>query len=143
MFSYTNGRRYNLFQSSFAKQIVEIENNKRKILLHGNLKSLRSIIDIDDAMEAYWLTAKKGKIGEIYNIGGNKTIELSKFLDILKKKSKVKIITMVDKKLLRKTEVTLQIPDTSKFKKQTNWKPKVKFSDSVNFLLNEFRRKNR
>ena len=54
---------YNLFQSSFAKQIVEIENNKKEILLHGNLKSLRSIIDIDDAMEAYWLTAKRGKIG--------------------------------------------------------------------------------
>ena len=31
MFSYTNGRRYNLFQSSFAKQIVEIENNKKKM----------------------------------------------------------------------------------------------------------------
>ena len=53
MFSYTNGRRYNLFQSSFVKQIVEIENNRRKILVHGNLKSLRTMLDIDDAMEAF------------------------------------------------------------------------------------------
>ena len=62
MFSYTNGRRYNLFQSSFVKQIVEIENNRRKILVHGNLKSLRTMLDIDDAMEAYWLTAIRGKM---------------------------------------------------------------------------------
>lgn len=143
MFTYLNPRRTNLFASHWADQVSKIEMGKIKILRHGNLKSTRTIIDIDDAMRSYWVAATKGKIGEIYNIGGNKTIELSKFLDILKKKSKVKIITMVDKKLLRKTDVTLQIPDTSKFKKQTNWKPKVKFSDSVNFLLNEFRRKNR
>ena len=48
---------------------------------YGNLKSLRSIIDIDDAMEAYWLTAKRGKIGEIYNIGGNKSISVKNALD--------------------------------------------------------------
>ena len=63
MFSYTNSRRFTLFQSAFAKQIAEIEKNKIKYLKHGNLKSIRTFIDIDDAMNAYWLTAKKGKIG--------------------------------------------------------------------------------
>ena len=48
---------------------------------------------------------------------------------------------MIDKNLLRKTDVTLQIPDVKKFKKQTNWKPKVKFENSVNSLLEEFRKK--
>ena len=89
MFSYTNGRRYNLFQSSFVKQIVEIENNRRKILVHGNLKSLRTMLDIDDAMEAYWLTAIRGKIGEIYNIAGNEKITVNdtlKYLISLSKK---------------------------------------------------------
>ena len=92
-------------------------------------------------MRSYWIAATKGQIGSIYNIGGNKIIEISKFLQILKKKSKVKIPTMIDKNLLRKTDVTLQIPDVKKFKKQTNWKPKVKFENSVNSLLEEFRKK--
>ncbi len=39
---------------------------------HGNLNSVRNFIDTEDAMEAYWLAAKRGKIGEIYNIGGKK-----------------------------------------------------------------------
>jgi len=142
MFTYLNPRRKNLFASHWADQVSKIEMGKIKILKHGNLKSTRTIIDIDDAMRSYWVAAKKGKIGEIYNIGGNKIIEISKFLEILKKKSKVKITTMIDKNLLRKTDVTLQIPDVTKFKLQTGWKPKVKFEESVNSLLNEFRKKN-
>ena len=54
-------RRTNLFQSSFASQIAKIEKGKQKFLYHGNLKSIRSFLDIDDAVEAYWITAKKVK----------------------------------------------------------------------------------
>ena len=143
MFTYLNPRRTNLFASHWADQVSKIEKGKIKILKHGNLKSTRTIIDIEDAMRSYWIAATKGQIGSIYNIGGNKIIEISKFLQILKKKSKVKIPTMIDKNLLRKTDVTLQIPDVKKFKKQTNWKPKVKFENSVNSLLEEFKKKNK
>ena len=66
MFSYTNARKNYLFQTSFAKQIADIEKGKKKILVHGNLNSVRNIIDIYDAMEANWLTAKRGKLGEVY-----------------------------------------------------------------------------
>ena len=91
MFSYTNARRSNLFQSAFARQIVLCELNKKKYLKHGNLKSVRTFVDIEDAMEAYWMAAKKGKIGEIYNIGGNKTISVEQFLKELLRQSKKKI----------------------------------------------------
>ena len=74
MFSYTNARRKDLFATSFANQISLIEKGIIKILRHGNLESVRTFVDISDAMEAYWLTAKKGKIGEFYNIGSNKNL---------------------------------------------------------------------
>ena len=80
MFSYMNARRDNLFQTAFANQVAAIERGKLKYLRHGNLKSKRTIIDIDDAMEAYWLAAKKGKIGEIYNICGKEKISVGGFL---------------------------------------------------------------
>ena len=139
MFSYTNARKKSLFQTSFAKQIAEIEKGKRKILTHGNLNSVRDIIDISDAMEAYWLTAKRGKVGEIYNISGNKIISVGDYLKELKKLSKIKIKSIVDKKLLRPVDVTLQIADSRKFKKHTNWSPKVSFKESVKKLLQEKR----
>jgi GDP-4-dehydro-6-deoxy-D-mannose reductase len=136
MFSYTNSRRLNLFQTAFANQIVGIEKGKIKLLKHGNLNSIRTFVDIDDAMEAYWLTAQKGKIGEIYNIGGNKIISVKKFLEELIKKTNSEIRCSVDKNLLRPQDVTLQIPDVKKFKAHTGWKPNVSFSDSVQKLLN-------
>ena len=39
-------------------------------------------------MEAYWVAATKGKIGEVYNIGGNKTISVEQFLNELLRQSK-------------------------------------------------------
>jgi len=140
MFSYTNARRKDLFATSFANQISLIEKGIIKILRHGNLESVRTFVDISDAMEAYWLTAKKGKIGEIYNIGGKKTIKVKDFLHELIKNSNVKIRTQLDKKLLRPTDVTLQIPDCKKFQKDTGWKLKISFKNSVKKLLVDCRK---
>ena len=140
MFSYTNARRINLFQTSFAKQIVDIENGKKNILTHGNLKSKRTFMDIEDAMKAYWLTAYKGKIGEIYNIGGNKTVSVQNFLSKLVKFSKTKINSKVNPKLLRPSDVNIQIPDSRKFKKDTGWRQTITFEKSVKKLLDECRK---
>lgn len=139
MFSYTNARRYNLFQTAFANQIAKCEKYNKKYIFHGNLKSVRTFIDIDDAMEAYWLCATKGKIGEIYNICGDKVISVERFLKKLLKLSKKKIIPKLDKKLLRPQDIALQIADCKKFKKDTGWRARVTFDDSVKKLLDHCR----
>lgn len=136
MFSYTNARRKNLFQTSFARQIVDIEKAKTNVLKHGNLKSIRTFVDIEDAMEAYWLTAKKGKIGEIYNIGGEKVISVKDFLNTLIKLTQKKINCKPDKNLFRPKDIGIQISDSSKFKRHTGWKSKINFKKSVEKLLN-------
>ena len=141
MFSYTNARRDNLFQTAFANQIAKIERGKQKTLFHGNLNSVRTFMDIEDAMEAYWLTAKKGKIGEIYNMGGNKIISVGQFLNELKKISNTSIRSKINPKLLRPIDVTLQIPNDKKFRKHTGWSPKISFKKSINKLLQECRNK--
>ena len=61
------------------------KNEKANKLYHGNLESIRTLIDVRDAMSAYWLAVTKGKIGETYNIGGEKTLKVGEFLEILKK----------------------------------------------------------
>jgi len=119
---------------------LEIERGKKKILTHGNLNSVRNIIDISDAMEAYWLTAKRGKVGEIYNISGKKVISVRNYLKELKKLSKVKIKSKIDNRLLRPVDVTLQIADTTKFIRDTNWSPKISFKESMLKLLKECRK---
>ena len=73
MFTYLNARRDNLFSSAFANQIIRGKLSKKIFSLkHGNLNSTRTMLDIRDAMEAYWLAATRGKKGRIYNISGKK-----------------------------------------------------------------------
>lgn len=91
MFTYFNARRTNLFASHWANQVAKIELGLAKELKHGNLNSVRTIIDIKDAMEAYWITACKGKIGEIYNMGGTTTVNIGEFLKLLKKRRQKKL----------------------------------------------------
>jgi len=141
MFAYINPRREDLFATSFAKQVVLIEAGHQKKLYHGNLDSVRTLIDVRDAMESYWVAVEKCKFGETYNIGGEKTIRVGEFLDLLKKNAKCEISSEVDPKLLRPADVTLQIPDTTKFYEATQWKPKYSFDQSVQYLLDHWRKK--
>ena len=82
MFSYVNPRRTDLFATAFARQVARIEAGLQKVLSHGNLESVRTLIDVHDAMESYWEAALYCEPGEVYNIGGNATLAQ----DILKHK---------------------------------------------------------
>lgn len=141
MFAYLNPRRTDLFATSFAMQVAKIEAGLQKELVHGNLDSVRTIIDVRDAMESYWVALKKCKFGEVYNIGGPMIITVGQILEILKKKANTNIPSRLDSGLLRPADVTLQIPDVSKFQKETSWKPKYSFEESISFLLDYSRRK--
>ena len=139
MFSYLNARRNDLFASSFASQIIKIERGELDVLKHGNLNSIRTLIDVRDAMESYWYSVPKGVTGEVYNIGGETSISVGDFLNILIKNSHVPIKTEQCPSLMRPVDVTLQVPDCSKFKEHTGWKPKHSFEDSIKFFMNELR----
>jgi len=141
MFAYFNPRRTDLFATSFAKQVALIEAGKQKELLHGNLESVRTMIDVRDAMRSYWDAVVHCEPGEAYNIGGPTSIKVGEFLEALKKLSKCKIPSRVDSQLLRPADVTLQIPDISKFVRVTGWEAKYSFEESVEHLLNFCRNK--
>lgn len=140
MFAYINPRRADLFATAFALQVARIEAGKQDLLRHGNLDSVRTFVDVRDAMEAYWLAALHCKPGEAYNIGGTTTMTVGEFLSLLKKHAKTEIHSEVDPALLRPSDVTLQVPDTSKFFEATGWKPRYGFDDSVRMLLDHCRR---
>ena len=144
MFTHTGPRRGDVFaESSFAKQIAMIE--KKMIpptIKVGNLKSLRTIADVRDAVKAYYLLVTKKPIaGEYYNIGGNYSCtvgEILKYLiSISTSKNLIKI--KVDKNRLRPIDADLQIPDTKKFYNHTGWKPSIKFEKTMSDLLNYWR----
>ena len=141
MFAYLNPRRTDLFATSFARQVARIELGLQKELLHGNLDSVRTLIDVRDAMESYWVATLKCRPGEAYNIGGDTVLKVGDFLEQLVRRAKVRIPLRQDPALLRPADVTLQIPDVSKFTAETGWRPKYTFEDSVDHLLAYWREK--
>ena len=141
MFAYFNPRRTDLFATSFARQVARIEHGLQRELLHGNLDSIRTLIDVRDAMEAYWEAIVHCQPGEAYNIGGATSMSVGEFLELLKTESRVSIQTRQDPKLLRPADVTLQIPKVEKFLTATGWKPKYTIEESVRHLMAFWRAK--
>lgn len=140
MFAYINPRRHDLFATSFARQVVKIERKLQDSLHHGNLNSIRTIIDVRDAMRSYWLASEKCVYGEPYNIGGVDSISVNEFLDRLIHKAKCYIQVEQDKNLLRPVDVTKQIPDTTKFDTLTGFKTEYTLDESIEWLLSECRK---
>jgi nucleoside-diphosphate-sugar epimerase len=139
MFAYLNPRRSDLFATSFAKQVAWIEQGLQKELVHGNLDSVRTLLDVRDAMRAYWEAILHCIPGEVYNIGGTTTMTVGQFLERLIALSKVPIPTRCEAGLLRPADVTLQIPCIEKFNRETGWRPQYSFDESVRFLLDYWR----
>ena len=116
-----------------------IERGLQKEIVHGNLNSVRTLIDVRDAMRAYWVAIVHCDYGEAYNIGGTTTMKVGEFLEKLISLSEADIPTRLDSALLRPADVTLQIPCVDKFIKKTSWKPKYSFNESLNDLLDHWR----
>lgn len=140
MFTYINPRRTDLFATSFAKQVAWIERGLQKELLHGNLDSVRTIVDPRDGMRAYWEAIIHCRFGEIYNIGGMEPITVGDLLKRLISMSSKPIPTRLDPGLLRPADVTLQIPCVDKFIKETGWEPEHTLEESLGYLLSYWRK---
>ncbi len=139
MFAYFNPRRADLFATSFARQVAWIEAGLQNELVHGNLESTRTLIDVRDAMRAYWTAAEHCEPGEVYNIGGETVITVGQFLTALCREARTTIRTRQDPALLRPADVTLQIPSVEKFKQATGWAARYGFDASVQHLLAHWR----
>ncbi|MCP9882390.1 GDP-mannose 4,6-dehydratase [Cyanobium sp. Alchichica 3B3-8F6] len=144
MFTHTGPRRGDVFmESTFAKQIALAENGYiEPVILTGNLASVRTIADVRDAVRAYYLLVTTDGIlkGSCFNIGGDFTATVGEILSSLMKLSTLKGLTSrVAQDRLRPIDADLQIPDTSKFRKLTDWKPIISFETTMSNLLDYWR----
>ena len=143
MFSHEGARRGKEFAlSSFAYQIAKAEKLVgEQFIYHGNLDSTRTYAHIDDAISAYWVCSNSQKFGEVYNIGGEQTCTVGEALDkLISMSNKKDLIKKLDKDRLRPTDITLQIPDTTKFRHEFAWTPLKNLTDVCHDLLDYWRK---
>jgi GDP-4-dehydro-6-deoxy-D-mannose reductase len=142
-FNHTGPRRGEVFICSyFAKQIAEIEKGKKEPVIYvGNLESKRDFTDVRDVVRAYWLCLEKGKEGDDYNIGTGKAYAMKEVLDFLLSMSKVKVKIEVDPARLRPSDAPVLFSDCTKLKELTGWEPKIPFKQSLQDLLEYWRKR--
>tara|TARA_Y100000310_G_scaffold332194_1_gene407327 strand:+ start:857 stop:1876 length:1020 start_codon:yes stop_codon:yes gene_type:complete len=145
MFSHTGARRGDVFVlSAFAKQIAAMELGlMKKEMRVGNLNSKRTFIDVRDAVRAYWILVNQvTAYGDVFNIGGDKQVRIKDCLDsliVMSNLNREEIKVIVDKSLIRPSDVTSQIPDSSKFRNETGWEPRIHLGDTLLSILKYWR----
>jgi len=143
MFTHTGPRRGDVFaESSFAKQIAMIEARMiPPVVKVGNLKSMRTVADVRDAVRAYhMLLTVNPKPGAVYNIGGSHSCTVGQMLDVLLMSSTIAEPRVeVDPDRLRPIDADNQIPNCKKFKEATGWEPTIPFETTMRDLTNHWR----
>ena len=110
--------------------------------MHGNLNSVRCFVDTKDIMRAYWLAATKCRFGEAYNIGGSCIRSVREVLRAMWQQIVTPsplFICEPDPSLMRPADVTMQVPDCSKFKEETGWTEHFDMDKVLRELLEHYR----
>lgn len=126
--------------SSFARQIAMAERSRKPSTIStGSLDAKRDFVDVRDAVRAYELIAKKGKLGEIYNVCSGRGVAISECLHILLKQATVPVEAVLDPAKVQRHDVPIQIGSAKKLREATGWSPRVALKKSLIDLLNDWR----
>lgn len=140
-FTHTGPGRGECFvESSFAKQIAEIEAGKRDVLHHGNLDSLRTWVDVRDIVRVF-IAANRHGLSGVYVVGGQDVRTVRDMLKYLISIAKKPIVTREDQSRIRPYDVTLQVPDSKRITDFTGWKLEYKFEQTMSDILEYWRQR--
>ncbi len=140
-FNHTGPRRGQVFvTSNFCSQVAAIENGfQEPVIRVGNLDAIRDFTDVRDMVRAYWLAVNKATPGEVYNIATGEGIHIRDLLQKILAQSKVEVKVEVDPERLRPSDVEILIGDSSKFRADTGWEPRIPFDQTLTDLLEYWR----
>jgi GDP-4-dehydro-6-deoxy-D-mannose reductase len=136
-FNHTGPRRGDVFvTSNFCSQVAAIELGLQEPVIRvGNLEAIRDFTDVRDMVRAYWLAVNHAKPGEVYNIASGTGIHIREMLDRVLALASVKVTIEVDPARLRPSDVEILIGDSSKFRADTGWEPRIPFEQTLRDLL--------
>ncbi len=128
--------------SAFAKQIASIEAGLvPPVIKVGNLSAQRDFTDVRDMARAYRLAIEQGEPGEVYNIGSGAPRSIQSLLDALLRFSAEAIRVEVDPDRLRPSDTPISYCDASRFAARTGWAPAIPFEQTLQDVLDDWRRR--
>lgn len=122
--------------SDFVRQIVRIRKGQQKAVIEvGNLKPRRAFLDVEDAVNGFYLAAMKARRGEIYNLCATGTHRIETILRTALRLSGVKAeIRQVDR-LMRPSDEKIIFGNTDKIRRDTGWKPLQTLEQTLSTMI--------
>jgi len=96
-------------------------------------------LNCKDAARAFFLIAKKGNPGNIYNIGGGKTHTLKYYVEILRDQINPHLSLGIGKRPYADKQVMHLCADISNLQQDTGFLPQIEFIDGIKEIINWYR----
>jgi GDP-4-dehydro-6-deoxy-D-mannose reductase len=136
------GRGEAFAESSFARQIVEVEAGLRPpVLSVGNLEAVRDFTDVRDVVRAYWALLDHGAPGEVYNVCSGRGVCVGDVLRRLIALAGVKVEIRQDPGRVRPADIPVLVGDPGRLRAATAWQPAVPLDRTLSDLLEDWRQR--
>lgn len=136
LFNTTGPGKTNDAPSDFVRQLVRIKKGLQKPVIEvGNLKPKRAFLDVSDTVRGFYLAALRGKSGEAYNLCATKTYEIGEMLRTAIRLSGVEAEIREVERLIRPSDEKIIFGDTSKVRRDTDWKPLRTLAQTLTAML--------
>jgi GDP-4-dehydro-6-deoxy-D-mannose reductase len=134
------GRGEAFAESSFARQIAEVEAGRRRpVLAVGNLDAVRDFTDVRDVVRAYRALLDRGTPGEVYNVCSGRGCSIGDVLRSLLEIAGAQVELQVDRERLRPSDLPSLVGDPRKVREATGWEPRIPLETTLRDLLDHWR----
>jgi GDP-4-dehydro-6-deoxy-D-mannose reductase len=142
-FNHTGpGRGEHFAESSFARQIAEIEAGQRAPVLEvGNLEAVRDYSDVRDVVRAYWALFEHGVAGQVYNVCSGVGVRIGTLLERLLELSAARVEVRQDPARLRPADLPALVGDPARLRAATGFSARHTLEGSLRDLLDHWRRR--
>ena len=136
LFNTTGPGKINDAPSDFVRRLIRIKKGLHPPVLEvGNLEPRRAFLDVNDAVQGFYVAALKGKRGEAYNLCATTTYKIGELLQLAIRLSGVKAEIRPVSHLMRPSDERIIFGSTEKLRKDTGWKPTRTVEQTLSSML--------
>jgi GDP-4-dehydro-6-deoxy-D-mannose reductase len=136
LFNTTGPGKLNDAPSDFIRQVVRIKRGLQEPTIKvGNLAPRRAFLDVEDAVRGFYLAARKGRHGEVYNLCARTTHSMSELLRKAIRIAGIKADIVTCPELMRPSDEKIIFGSTRKIKSHTGWKQAIPLEQTLHSML--------
>jgi GDP-4-dehydro-6-deoxy-D-mannose reductase len=141
-FNHVGARQHPSFAASgFARQIAEIEAGRGDPeVVAGNLDARRETMDVRDTVRAYQIILERGVPRRPYNVSSGMAVSIGEILEMLASRARVPVRIRVDPSKFRPNDLPLLVGNPSRLRDELGFTPTIPLSQTIDDLLNYWRR---